>query len=388
MRPYTKLLAGAGLALALPVAAQAQQAAGVPVGNMQFYPKVTVGVGHDDNVSLLPAFEIDSDFVQVKPSLILIGEGDKTRAEVGYEGDWAWYDINRFDYDDHRLFGIGDLHTSDRLLLNGELEYRKDHDDPGSTDRARNLTPDEWRAYKIAGKVRYGAESAKGRLEGALSYIDKEYTNHRADTIDDDKDNTLARGTFFWRVGGRTDALAELIYEDIDYKLDTSLQDSRLKTANLGVEWEATGKTTGKARFGYTKKDFRSSLVPDSDIFSWDISATWNPRIYSAVDLKTRRTIEDSTGQGSSIDSTNLGAAWRHAWRERFSTTLGIDFQNGDYNSSPREDDTVIFALRGDYQFRRWLGIGLSYRYRDNDSNEDINDYKQNVFLLEATGTL
>ena len=71
-----------------------------------------------------------------------------------------------------------------------------------------------------------------------------------------------------------------------------------------------------------------------------------------------------------------------------FSTTTSLELQNRDYNTALREDDFLLFKLQADYEFRRWLTLGASYRYRENDSNQDISDYKQNVFLLEATATL
>ena len=382
-------LVGMTAAILLSTGATAQQGAGVPVGSMQFYPSVRVGIGHDDNLTLTNANEIDSGFALIGPVFSLIGEGDKARAEFTYEGEYVdYWDSSADNYDDHRLFHATDLVFTDRWRAGFNLEYLSKHDGRGSTDLAVSNEPDEWESYGASAKVRYGADSAKGRIEGEVSYVDKEYTNNRAVTVTQDKDDTKGRGTFFWRVGGRTDAILEAIVTDIDYTLATSLQDNTVTTYNAGVQWEATGKTTGSVRLGYTEKDFDSNLVPDYDTFSWDIEVDWNPKTYSTVKLVTSRTIEDSTGVGSSIDKATYGAAWKHNWRDRFSTTLQGGYEDLDYNSSPRQDDYYLMGLRGDYEMRRWLNIGLSWQYRDNDSNLDANDYEQNLFLLELTATL
>lgn len=382
-------LVGAVVPLLLATAVQAQQGAGVPVGNMQLYPSVAVGVGHDDNVTLREANEIDSAFFRLAPVLSLVGEGNKVRAELRYEGEYVDYDDSSDDnYDDHRLLGLTDLVMSDRLRLGFELEYRDDHDARGSTDLAISPDPDEWESFGVKGRLGYGAMTAKGRVEIEGSYVDKEYTNNRTVTVTQDKDEGRLRGTFFWRVGGRTNALAEAIFTDIDYTLPSSLQDNTVTTYNVGAEWEATGKTTGKARLGYTEKDFDSNLVPDYDTFSWDIGVTWRPLLHATVDLATSRTVEDSTGEGSSIDKARYQASWRHQWRERFSTTLRGAYDDLDYDSSTRQDDFYLLSLRGDYQMRRWLSIGASWQYGDNDSNIDSNDYEQNIIMLELTATL
>ena len=53
----------------------AQDAAGVPVGGMSFYPKVLIGGGYNDNITLLPAQEIDSLFFHIRPTLSLDRRG-------------------------------------------------------------------------------------------------------------------------------------------------------------------------------------------------------------------------------------------------------------------------------------------------------------------------
>ena len=370
-------------------AANAQDGAGIPVGSMQFYPSVTLGVGHNDNLTEANTNEIDSTFVKLGPVFSLVGEGNKLRAEFRYEGEYADYqDSSADNYDDHRLLHVSDLTLSDRQRLGFELDYQQGHDSRGSTDLALPPTPNEWETYGAKARFGYGAMSAKGRIEAEAAYVDKEYTNNRSITVTQDKDVGSLRGTFFWRLGGRTEALLEALYSDIDYTLPTSFQDNTLTTYNAGVKWEATGKTTGQARVGYTEKDFDSNQVSDYDTLSWDVGVTWSPRTYSSVDLVTRRTVEDSTGQGTSLDIARYEVAWNHDWRARFSTRVSGAYEDVDYNDDPREDDNYEFGLRGAYEMRRWLDISASWQYNEGDSNQDANDFEQNVFLLELTATL
>jgi hypothetical protein len=337
---------------------------------MQLYPSVKVGVGHDDNVILSNTNEIDSAFFMLAPVARLVGEGSKTRMEFGYEGEYTSYEDSSADnYDDHRLYHILDLTMSDRVRLGYDIEYRYDHDGRGTTDIPNaSGEPDEWESFGATGRFGFGAMSAQGRLQFEASVVDKEYQNNRANTVSQDKIDTGAKGTFFWRVGGRTDALAEVVYTDYDYKLASSLQDNDATYYYAGVKWEATGKTSGSVRLGYGEKDFDSPLLEDPDIFSWDIGVTWEPRTYSTVDFITTNKIEDSTGQGSSIDKAQYRVNWRHEWQDRLSTTINGAYEDLEYNQSTREDDF--------------------YLYGDNDSNIDTNDYEQNIFMLELTATL
>jgi len=47
-----------------------------------------------------------------------------------------------------------------------------------------------------------------------------------------------------------------------------------------------------------------------------------------------------------------------------------------------RTDNRAGFGASIDYKIRRWLTCNLSYFYINNDSNFDIEDYRENRFML------
>ncbi len=77
---------------------------------------------------------------------------------------------------------------------------------------------------------------------------------------------------------------------------------------------------------------------------------------------------------------------------DRFSTTVKLSYEQEDYEGAqlvdPREDDTTSALLSADYQFRRWLQLGIYYQFSERDSNRDIVTFDRNVMGLTARVSL
>jgi hypothetical protein len=66
------------------------------------------------------------------------------------------------------------------------------------------------------------------------------------------------------------------------------------------------------------------------------------------------------------------------------STRFGQD----DYEQSDRDDDLYYVEVGAEYEFRRWMGVRVSYVYDERDSNANDLDYEKNVFLIGVDLTL
>ena len=102
--------------------------------------------------------------------------------------------------------------------------------------------------------------------------------------------------------------------------------------------------------------------------------------------MRTSRRTEEATSSGSFKNVTDYAVRWNHQWRERLSSQAGLFYADEDYGNSSRDDDRFTLGLRADYQIRRWLSLGISYTYDDNDSNQNQFDYTRNLyrFLISA----
>ena len=79
---------------------------------------------------------------------------------------------------------------------------------------------------------------------------------------------------------------------------------------------------------------------------------------------------------------------WRHEWTGRFSTTFMVGAARLRYQGLEREDDLLSAGLTLTYQPRRWLELALGYSHWDNDSSEDRERYRRNIYVLSANASL
>jgi hypothetical protein len=350
--------------------------AGIPVGPMTAYPGIDLSIGYNDNLLDSATNKISTPVVVIAPYVTLEGRSGPHRFDIRYRGATG-------------LYSNSSNILNSRNDLTARLDYKHGHDPRGSTDRPISSDPDRyWQAGAFA-LYGYGAQGAKGRIEVDGEYYARRYTNNLENTAASDRNVSSLGGTFFWRVAPKTRLLFQGRYINYDYIDPASTQDSSDRYAYLGVHWEATAKTTGYAKYGYSRKVFKSALNPDQSGSSWDLGVRWSPRTYSVFDFTTFRRFEESTGVGDAIVQSQYGAKWTHAWNSRLSHSIVYDFYNDKYKGdSSRDDNTNALGLRMDYRFRRWLKFGAEYQFTNRDSNEPQYRYQRNLILFTVGATL
>ena len=234
----------------------------------------------------------------------------------------------------------------------------------------------------------YGAKSSKGRVRVGGKLTEHDYQNFDQYTQYRSRDQYDYDGTFFWKIGPKTDFLIEARYADVEYDRENpSLRgslDSEEYNYFVGVAWEATAKTSGSLRLGAFDRDYDSDFRSDDDGFSWEVDVTYMPRTYSSFNLESKRYSEETNGLGNAVDSNMTTVAWNHDWNSRSSTKVSFGGGQEDYTGSNRSDDIYDIDASYTYAFRRWVDLGLGYRLEDRDSDISRFDYTRNEVYVEA----
>jgi hypothetical protein len=355
------------------------------------YPGIDLGFGYDDNL-------YSSNINKKSSSLLTISPWVRAEARPGpHRFDLSFgYTAGRYggssedNYDDYQLGASMHTILSQRTDLGMRLRHIYGHDPRGSTDRAFGDSPDEYTDTGFDATLGYGAPGARGRLEVNGGYTTRVYQTNRESTAANDHDTGILGGTLFWRVAPKTQLLFQGEWRPIDYDQPTSTLDSDETRYYVGARWDATAATSGTAKFGVLKKDFRSDDREDFTTTSWDVGVRWSPLTYSVFDLNTTRQTEESTGLGDTIVSTRTLLTWTHSWSRRVRSQVLVGWTNDDYRGEgvTRDDDTGSLGLRLYYQFRRWLRFGVEYTYTDRNSNDPVFDYQRNAFSLTLSATL
>ncbi len=363
-------------------------------------PSIVVTETHDDNIWL----QDDDSPIETKSSLkteiapSLMWSARRGTDEIGIKGTLEVGQYHSSHDDDYvnkliNVFAHKEFNSKNKLDLSASYDYMYEQRGTGQSEIGSGglLTvqnsPNKYVDWTAAARYTYGGDTSIGQLEFDVDHFDKEYQNHRDTTQFYDYDADRVGATFYYRVMPKTRLLFELSHRDIDYD-KTATGDVKLdgdeRKYEIGVTWDATAKTTGRAQVGRTDKDFDASSRKDSDFTSWEVGVLFSPRTYSTIDLSTSRKPSETNGSGNFIERTNYGVTWDHAWNERLSSFVVGDFNNEDYQGSNRDDDISSYGLGVRYGFRRGVRFGAEYRYSNRDSNIQLRDYRDNQFILSA----
>ena len=363
-------------------------------GPLQVIPQVSAQFGYDDNIFSTETDEVSSTQLIVTPSVEFKAEQGLNEYSVNYQlSNGTYQDSTSDNFTDHELTGRAyfDFNIRNRLeLLAGYLDS---HEDRGSgltqgLNATVNDVPIEFHVASGQAAYEYGGQDAKGRIRLVLGVQDREHDNFRALTAERDRKNIISRATFYYRVLPRTSLLFEISHEDIDYDLSTSTLDSDEQKYLVGVQWEATAKTEGTFRIGYSEKNFDSDTRVDDDGISWELGMRWSPRSYSVVDIATSKEAEETDSVGNFIDRTRLNVQWTHAWSDLWRSRVFYDFTDDEFISDDRDDELTSFGFGVDYEMRRWLNFGLDYIYSERDSNDAGLDFEKNTIFITVQGSL
>ncbi len=236
-----------------------RDAGGVQVGPATAYPSITLSARHDDNLFRTDTDEESTLIGIVAPAVRFALQDNIKKATLDYGIEAGFHeDSSDDDYVDQKLLGVFSYNPTDRIRTELRGEYLDEHDERG-TGRSEGfggllLDPDEWHSLGIGGLLSYGTPNATGRVEFEASYVDKEYDNNERVTFVRDRSDLDFRGTFFYRIGPKTELLFEYKQTEFDYDataVGTPTLDSTNRDFLFGVTWDATYKTTGVAKCGY-----------------------------------------------------------------------------------------------------------------------------------------
>ena len=269
---------------------------------------------------------------------------------------------------------------------------------------------------ELTGNYQLGADRARMRLVGTAGY--RATDRDSALIINDSRDyqEELLGASMLYRVGSRTDLVVEYRQREINYSrtpIDNLGREIPLDSQEtlylVGVDLEATAKTTAKVRVGTLERDFKweSAQWEDSaggateapepaaaapaqaprssgqDPF-WELAAVWAPRSYSRFELSSRSSTRESLGIGSYVRSKDYVISWTHNWSTRVGTKLDFSIATDSYRDSGRVDDRKAANVAFTYDFDQRLSTGLGYRYQDVRSTAPGIAYDKSVFYIFA----
>jgi hypothetical protein len=362
------------------------QESGVQVGGATLFPSIGLGIGYDDNITLSPDEEISSWYYLISPAIRLQTGSRRNEFLFEYGIDHADYQDSELDnYTDQWLSGIWHYTPTirDEFSLSGRYQWSHDRRGEGLREFFPGSLPrevDEFELYSIDASYRHGADGARGKLELDAGLTGKQYQNNRELTRIGDYDQTRLSGAFYWRVANKTSLLVEAGVKDTDF--DFSARDNDELFVGIGVAWEASARTEGRASYRYLDVDFDDDPQADYTGSGWEVSVRWMPKVYSVFEVTAIRETDVAFGSSNLLVREEVDVSWRHEWRPRFASFVDAGFLTEDFDPGLRDDDSFFYGIGASYSARHWLDVGVSYRHYDRDSSLPVFDYERNEFLL------
>ncbi len=377
--------------------ASAQEQEGISFGQFKVLPTIGITFGHDDNITLAAEDQVSSRFYVVSPGIRLEVPSDRSILALTWEGEWGSYDSSPVDdYGNWSVHGTWDYDPTSRTSLGLSADYSEGHDrrGEGRTQGYAGLDefdPDEYELVSFGGYFDYGAVGSRGRLELQVSQTEREYQNNREQTRFLDRREGHVEGTFFLRIRPKTSLLVGMGITDIDYDLTRDGRaslDSAETHFYVGIDWDATARTSGRIEYGWLEKEFDDPAREPYDSSFWRIGIDWSPRTYSRFSLAATREANESDGFGDFVLSDYVSLEWNHYWATRFNTILEYGAGTDDHRPDFREDDLEFWGIEGRWQLNGHLQLGIGLKGHKRKSSELEYDYLSKVWMVTLEGSL
>ena len=356
----------------------------IDVGGLTFTPTLNVSETYDDNIFETRDHEVSSWVTRTNPSFELAAETAKMGHRLNYTiNQDIFHSAHDADNADHHLTGESVFAFDARNRLKLQAGYHKVEDTEDTAAQGEN---DKYETTNFGGVYSFGAETARMQFDLGANHFTKRYSNGDGLNSDKEFDSLTLNAIGYYRVAPKTRLLAEVRHTDYDYK--SAPLDSENMAYLVGAKWEATAKTTGTVKIGYEEKDFDNSAIKDRNSPMWEIGVAYQPRTYSTFTLDARRAFDEGDDGAETIRSQTFTAGWKHYWMERLYSNVTYTIGESKYEGTNRTDDRDIFGLGLTYEARRWLDIGVGYRYSKNDSDVRSESFERNMYGINITASL
>jgi len=192
-------------------------------------------------------------------------------------------------------------------------------------------------------------------------------------------DGHMGRGRYTYRFDSRTSAFAEYLYLYRDF--DNPGTDYDVQNPSIGIAHNFSPTTSGDIQIGYfwyNPRGEESKTGPS-------LTANLNTRTqFTTYALSLRGGFREEYFSSSNLGPSRYYGGYgsvNQRLAERFNVSAQGFVERNEYTNE-RKDWRWQVGANTSYQPLRWLVLSFEYFYREEDSNQDINDYKENRLIL------
>jgi hypothetical protein len=357
---------------------------GVEWGRFRFLPALTVSESYSDNLYLESENETEEYITTITPELSLdVAAAPKNYFSLKYRCDFLSYsEADNFRKDHH--YGS--------LSFNSETA-KGSHFVAGVSSQVTAVQPfsqrEQSKDYTLQ-SIYLDLLAKLGRVTDIgtqYSRQDREFDEH------DFFDDNYVRDVWDFEVVYTRSSIWPLLMQyryvgQDNNDLDEIDSDFQTHTIFIGGRWRADKKFSGVFRVGYKWAEFDQSGADEYDGYAADTNITYAYSEFTKLTHTAQSTIGSPTRSaresGEYYVNNSVGFTITHRRWQRITTRLSFLYRNRNYkeiqgSESIREDDYYRAGLSIGYTMRRWITFLLDYRYQENTSDIENEDYSENL---------
>jgi len=356
------------------------QAVGLRMGSFMAYPKLSLGVEHNDNIYATDGGEIDDLIWRVAP-------------EISISSDWSRHALNAYArsnilrYQDFDTENTEDLSVGASAQIdmqrNSFITLGVDYADLVEPRTSPNavvgaVEPTEYET--LAARAAVSHELNRLRLSGGYAFKSFDYEDGRnlaGGPITQqyrDRDEHVLTARADYAVSPATALFLEISRNVRDYRLArpavTLVRDSEGTQALVGSNFELGATARGEIAVGYLSQEYDDPTLSDIDGFGARAQVEWFPTQLTTVTFTGSRTIEESASPGSAgYTSANVGVKIDHELMRNVILTGNVSQGKDEYQGITREDDRFNAGVGATYLLNRHVGVTVAYSHMEMDSS-------------------
>ena len=405
MKGMSQLTIGIALAgYGLSAVAAVEEPAHIDWGVVEVTPLAGLNIGYDDNVfrnGVTDGLKDKSSTVyELKASAeFKAQQGLNTYAATVAAKNKRFTSEQDADFTNIGLDAKVHQELNSRNRLDVDLGIGNYHDEGSTVRGTTDLSAPEY--TRTTGRLVYGFGGKEAMFRADLfgGYNKQDYKTSNGLAEGNDRKTTELGATAFYRFMPKTDALVEIKQRNLDY---TGVNNAGYDITSylVGLNWDATAKTTGYAKLGRRYRDSQVSGVDTEGYTGWEVGVSYLPLEHSLIQLSTARDYgleSDNPQDATFTQGTSTEVSWKHGWTSRISTRVAYRYTDEEVqsaNGGALKDRTVNdFGVGVEWQLRRYATLGLSWNTIDRDekalaAGQTPDGYSRNVYMLTAEMSL
>lgn len=356
------------------------EALGVSLGAFTAYPKVAIGVEHNDNIYGASTNEVSDVVWRVQPEVVVASNWSRHSLQAYARGSINRYnDFDSENSEDFTVGATGRLDITRRANVTAGAQYAS-LTEPRTSSSSPVLAAHPIEYDQTSAFVTAGREFNRLKVSARLDYAKFDYQDGRTtagavvEQDDRDRTNTSLTARADYAVSPATALFVQVSGNKRDYRLSKPavalIRDSDGVEALAGANFEIGAVMRGELGVGYIKQSYDDPAFKTIDGMGARALVEWFPTELTTVTLNGSRTVEDSGIPGSSgYLSSNVGGQIDHELMRNVLLTGQLSYGKDEYEGVDRNDKRLNAGVSATYLMNRHVGLTVGYSYFDQKSD-------------------